>query len=161
QQDLETNLGSYIRVSVVLFAGALGCLQYLRARAKSPLPFHFVLLAVFVLVAFASATYSIDPRFTFIRAISTASVFAFLLGLHYWLTDQDRLTALLDALFVQVILCTAISVISMVALPGKAWMFPDMSRFQGLFGHPNVMGGFCMLSYPILLWKYHRSQDIQ
>src|SRR5207247_3232198 len=48
-----------------------------------------------------------------------------------------------------------------VALPGKAWMYPDMSRFQGLFGHPNVMGGFCMLSYPVLLWKYHRSQDIQ
>src|SRR5437867_2032240 len=161
QEGLESNLGPYLRVSVVLFVGILGGLRYLRTRAKDPLPFHFVLLAVFVLIAFASAAYSIDPRVTLIRAISTVSVFAFLLGLHYWLTDQDRLNVLMDTLFVQVILCTAISVISIVALPGKAWMYPDMSRFQGLFGHPNVMGGFCMLSYPVLLWKYHRSQDIQ
>jgi len=41
-----------------------------------------------------------------------------------------------------------------VALPGRAW---DDNRFQGLWGHPNNMGSFCMLAYPLLLWVYPRS----
>jgi len=156
EMEAEVGFGSYLRIGMLLLCGTAGTILFLRAKPRNGVPLHLVLLGVFVLIALASTAYSIDPRTTFIRAASSAAVFSFLLGLHCWLKDPERLHGVMETLFLSILLVLALNVFAAVFLPDKAWLYPDMSRFQGLLDQPNVMGSFCMLSYPVLLWKHAR-----
>jgi O-antigen ligase len=152
------NIGSYIRVSLLLLIGIIGIMQFFRLKStvQQGFPFHFILFGVFLLLALISTTYSIDRYYTFIRSSSSIAFFGFLLGLYYWLQDKQRLDQTINSLFLVVCVITIINTISLVFLSERVWHI-DSNRFQGLWGSPNVMGRFCMISYPILLWKYSRS----
>ncbi|PYS14000.1 MAG: hypothetical protein DMG15_09435 [Acidobacteria bacterium] len=154
--DLEPGLGSYVRIGIVLLAGTAGAVFFLRSKPRQSIPRHLVLLGVFVSMALASTGYSLDPKFTFVRAASSGAVFAFLLGLHYWLKDEERLRGVMETLLVTTVLGVAVNGLAGLLWPERAWLYVEGARFQGLLGHPNQFGGFCMLSYPVLFWKYPR-----
>jgi O-antigen ligase len=156
----ETGIGSYVRLGILMLACALGLLQFIRSRSigRRKTSIHFVLLGVFLVAALVSTIYSIDQQYTFVRSASFLALFGFLLGLDSWLEEERRFKQTLNTLLIVVGLVTFLSVLSMVFWPDRAW---DESRFQGLWDHPNSMGGFCMLSYPLLLWMYPRSTALQ
>ena len=155
----EPAVGSYLRIGLLMWMGAIGLIEFFRIRAltREKLPFHMILLGFLLLFALISTTYSIDPRYTFIRSCSFIALFGFLLGFHYWLQDLYRFEMVLRTLFLLVCFFIFINILSPVLLPDRIWGFEEGYRFQGLWGHPNMMGGFCMISYPILLWAYPRS----
>lgn len=159
--ELEPGIRSYIRVSILLLTGLVGIITFfkLRSESKERIPFDFVILGAFILLALVSTGYSIDPRFSFMRSVSFAALFAFLLGLHYWLSDKYQFDLILGILFGFVLLATFLNIGALVLLPGETWE-PMGNRFRGLWGHPNTMGAFCMLSYPLCLWKYSRASTM-
>ncbi len=154
-------IGSYLRVGLLLFAGIVGIIQFFRLRSivNERLPFHLILLGMFLLLALFSTSYSIDKPYTFIRSCSFLALFGFLLGLHYWIQDRRRLDQALNMLFLLVCIYTIMNVISPFVFPERSWHWITENRFQGLLTHPNMMGIFCMLSYPVLLWKYSTSNQ--
>lgn len=160
-EELEPGIRSYIRVSILLLTGLVGIITFfkLRSESKERIPFDFVILGAFILLALVSTGYSIDPHFSFVRSISFAALFAFLLGLHYWLSDKYQFDLILGILFGFVLLATFLNIGALVLLPGETWE-PMGNRFRGLWGHPNTMGAFCMLSYPLCLWKYSRASTM-
>ena len=155
---LEATFGSYLRISLLIWMGMVGVIQYIRFRLShsEKLPLHFVLIGIFLLFALTSTTYSIDPKYTLIRSCSLIALFGFLLGLHSWLQDYQRFEKLLNIIFLLICFITIIDTMSMVIFPDRAWWWEANNRFQGLWTHPNTMGSVCMISYPVLLWKYSR-----
>ena len=151
-----TGIGSFIRVSIVLLVGGVGFLQFIKSRKLSEerLPNHFYFLALFLLLALVSTCYSLDQEYTAIASLSFIAFYFFLLGLNYWLDRERNLNITLNVCFFGILLCLVVNALSLVILPEKAWWFAAENRFQGLFGHPNSIGAFCMGSYPVLLWKY-------
>lgn len=161
-ESMAPTLGTYIRISIVALAGIIGIFQLLRLRpgsnnGGSP---YLLLFGGFVLYALFSTIYSIDKKYTFVRSSEFVFFFLFLLGFYYWLKDKTRLDKTLNIYFVIMICGIFINVVTFVLFPGRVWslMMPD--RFQGLFSHPNTLGAFCMLSYPVLMWKYHRLSSV-
>jgi hypothetical protein len=83
-------MGSYLRIGILLFAGTIGAIQYFRLRDRGEkLPFYLVLLGIFLSVALASTSYSIDP-YTHLYGPFVHLSFGFLLRLHAWLQDRQR-----------------------------------------------------------------------
>jgi len=160
---LEATFGSYLRISLLIWMGMVGVIQYIRFRLShsEKLPLHFVLIGIFLLFALTSTTYSIDPKYTLIRSCSLIALFGFLLGLHSWLQDDQRFEKLLNIIFLLICFITIIDTMSMVIFPDRAWWWEANSRFQGLWTHPNTMGSVCMISYPVLLWKYSRCSSFK
>ncbi|OGP91786.1 MAG: hypothetical protein A2157_01985 [Deltaproteobacteria bacterium RBG_16_47_11] len=155
-------MGSYLRIGILLFAGTIGAIEYFRLRDRGEkLPFYLVLLGIFLSVALASTSYSIDPLYTFIRSSSFIFLFGFLLGLHVWLQDRQRFEGILNTLFLLVSFFIIINTVSIVIFPERVWWWNGENRFQGLWGHPNNMGSICMIAYPVLLWKYFRSTPLR
>ncbi len=150
--------GSYLRISLLMLVGCVGAMKYweLRVRNKEKLPVQFIFLGLFLLLAVITTIYSIDRFYTFVRAASFIFFFAFLLGLKEWLRDGDHFESVIDALFMMILVCAALNISAMVLLPGQVWSQVEPDRLQGLWGHPNGMGSFCMISYPLMLWKYGR-----
>ena len=160
---LEATLGSYLRIGILLWMGMVGAIQYIRFRLshRENAPFHFVLFGLFLLFALISTSYSIDPKFSFIRSCSFIALFGFLIGLHCWLKDVQRFEQVLNTIFLLVCFFIIIDAMSVVIFPERAWGWEVNNRFQGLWTHPNTMGSICMISYPILLWKYSRCSPIK
>jgi O-antigen ligase len=155
-------MGSYLRIGILIFTGMIGTLQYFRLRDRGEkLPLYLVLLGIFLSVALASTSYSIDPLYTWIRSSSFLFLYGFLLGLHVWLQDRQRFEGILNTLFLLVSFFIIINAVSIVILPERVWWWDGPSRFQGLWSHPNTMGSICMIAYPVLLWKYFRSTPLR
>jgi O-antigen ligase len=160
----EANLGPYIRLSILFITGIVGTMKYLhykfikRCIIRERLSFQTKLLGIFILMALFSTTYSIDPFYTFIRSISFLTFWGFLLGLHVWLNDNARLYQTLNILFYFVCMVAAANIIALLTLGNAVWLKEEGIRFLGLWGHPNTLGSFCMLSYFIALWKYSQSE---
>jgi O-antigen ligase len=159
---VEATLGSYLRISLLIWMGMVGVIQYIRFRLShsEKIPIHFVLFGIFLLFGLLSTGYSIDPKFTLIRSCSSIALFGFLIGLHYWLRDCQKIDQVLNTIFLLVCFFIIIDAISIVIFPERAWWELN-NRFQGLWTHPNTMGSICMISYPILLWKYSRCSPIK
>ena len=156
-------IGSFIRVSIVALIGGIGFLQFIKLRRLSGerLPNQFYFLALFLLVALASTSYSLDQKHTAIRSLNFIAFYFFLLGLNYWLDREENLNITLNVCFLAISLCLIVNVLSIFMFPEKAWYFASENRFQGLLAHPNSMGAFCMGSYPVLLWKYWQCKSRQ
>ena len=155
-----TNIASYIRVGLLILIGGLGIVEFIKMQLTryEKLPRHFILLALFILMIITSISYSIDKGYTLIRSVNFVALFGFLLGLHSWLIDRNKLNTVLLVMYTAVCFCLTVNLISIAILPEMVWYLKDEVRFQGLAGHPNTMGGFCMVSYPILLWAYSQSR---
>ena len=154
------NIASYIRVGLLILIGGLGIVEFVKMQLTryEKLPKHFILLALFILMVVTSISYSIDKGHTLIKFVNLVSLFGFLLGLHSWVTDRNRLNTVLLVMYTAVCFCLIVNLLSIAILPEMVWYLKDEVRFQGLGGHPNTMGAFCMVSYPILLWAYSRSR---
>jgi hypothetical protein len=156
----EPAIGSYLRIGLLSLAGAVGMFRFIKAwrMGRRGLPGELLLLGGFLIFALLSTSYSIDQQYTFIRSASFAALFGFLLGLHSWIDSERRLDQTLHILFIMVFLVAVINVVALAALPERAWYG---TRFQGLWSHPNSMGSFCMLAYPLLLWVYPRGTRLK
>ena len=148
---------TYIRQSIVLFAGSIGAFKFfqLKSSVEEKLPVYFFIFGVFLLYALISTSYSIDRTFTFIRTAEFIAFFCFLMGLFLWLKDASYVDKAIDIFFFIIVLGMIINFCTLVLLPDRAWWWQAPGRFQGFMSHPNTLGGFCMISYPILLWKYN------
>jgi O-antigen ligase len=160
--EQEGGIGGYIRISLVALIGAIGVFKYLKLKSlyRDKLPIHFIFLALFLLISLISITYSIDQNLTGIKSLSFLAVFGFLLGLNSFLNDRNQVTVVLNVMFIAVCFCLILNLMSVVILPEKVWAWNNENRFQGLAGHPNTFGSFCMISYPVLLWKHSRCQTM-
>jgi len=86
------------------------------------------------------------------------SVLGFLLGLYAWLRTDGSIQKLLNSLFILAVISIFVSYVLLIAMPSRAWWW-KASRLISLFEHPNNFGAFCMLLYPVLLWKYFSSNS--
>lgn len=161
--DEAVGIGSFIRVSIVALIGGIGFLQFIKLRKLNGerVPSHYYLLALFLLLALVSTSYSLDQKHTAIRSISFFAFYFFLLGLNYWLHQERNFYITLNSCFLAISLCLIVNALSLVMFPEKAWWFASENRFQGLLAHPNTMGAFCMAAYPVLLWKYLQCKSRQ
>jgi O-antigen ligase len=153
------NLGSYARIGLLIVLGFVGIVKTWTLRSENPGPFpkQFWLFSSFLILALFSTAYSIDKQYTFIRSVGFVAFFFFLLGLNAWLTNVERLERVLNVIFFALAFCLIVNVVALAAFPGSVWNALSTNRFQGLWGHPNAMGSFCMILYPIFLWKLSRS----
>ena len=166
QESLEEIMtagpGTYVRISMVALAGVIGLFQFLKSRTsgRRNAPFYLLLFGVFVLFALLSTVYSIDKRYTFVRSAEFIFFFCFLLGFHYWLKDKTRLDKTLNIYFMIMTCGIVINIIALLLFPDRVWWWRVPERCKGLLDHPNTLGAFCMLSYPVLMWKYPRLNSI-
>ncbi|MGE5429452.1 MAG: O-antigen ligase family protein [Syntrophomonadaceae bacterium] len=154
--------GSYLRIGILALTGIAGVVKYLKLLPvnKGRISAHFLLLGIFLLLAFLSVSYSIDKQFTLIRTASFIALGGFLLGFDSWLQEEDQFEKSMNVLFSFVALSVIVNSAALVLLPGRVWWWEAEERFLGLWDHPNTLGGFCMVSYPVLLWKYKRSESL-
>jgi O-antigen ligase len=152
----QATLGSYIRVLIIFFIGTIGFFTFFKLKNKplKQLPLQIKLLAVYILLAVASTIYSIDPSMTIIRSTAFLMFFGFLLGLFYWIKDGSDYTAVMNIFYYAIISILVINISTFIVRNDLVW-YRGGIRFSGLWGHPNVFGMFAMVSYPVLLWKWH------
>jgi len=155
----EASVGSYLRISALLLMGGVGIVKYFQSwpTHQGKLPLRIALLGLFLIITLISTVYSIDKKFTFVRSASFVAVFGFLLGLDVWLKEKADLDRVLNIIYYLVNFFVVASLIALFVFPEKVWLWNAPNRFQGIWNHPNTMGSFCMISYPIFLWKYARS----
>ena len=157
--ELQTGINGYLRGGALALLGIVGVLKFItkwpQHRGKIALP--FVLLGTFLILAFVSYFYSLDQRYTFIRASLFTTVFMFSLGLYSWLDSKEKFESAINAAYYYILFMIVINLIALVILPHRVWWWKTPSRFLGLWDHPNSMGGFFMLSYPILLYKLEKT----
>ncbi len=156
--EIEPNTSSYIRVGLVMMMGLVGYIKFFQLSKYSQFkaPFYLKLFSIFLFIAFISTTYSVDQFYTFTRASQFIAFFGFLLGLFYWTKDEFHLDKAINIYFWVIVFGILINILSLVLFPGRAWWWTAPHRFQGVTGHPNELGAYCMLSYPILMWKYEK-----
>jgi len=153
----ETGLGGYLRGLILIFCGILGIAYFFlnSKEHKFKVPLHLLLLFGFCLYNFISIFFSIDQPNTFIRSTLFATVFFFLLGLDSWIRSKNDLNKILNVLFFLVSFFIIANIISIFIIPSRVWWWKVPSRLIGLSSHPNVLGGFTVISFPILLWKFY------
>lgn len=158
----EGGPGSYLRIGILALTGIAGLVKYLKLLPvnRGRFSVHFILLGIFLLLAFLSISYSIDKEFTFIRTASFLALGGFLLGFDSWLEEEDQFEKSLNVLFYFIAFSVIVNSIALILLPSRVWWWEAEERFLGLWDHPNTLGGFCMVSYPVLLWKYNRSESL-
>jgi O-antigen ligase len=154
----DPTFASYIRIGLLMMMGIVGLVKFIKNKdfKLGSIPLHFILMGLFISWALISVIYSIDQRFTFIRAASFLATFFFLLGLYTWLLDSNKIDSVMNALSLIIIFYIVTNLLSIVLFPSKAWYY-DTGRFRGLWGQPNALGSISMISYPVLLWKFQRS----
>lgn len=154
-EEVESGIGSYLRGGLLLFSGLIGFIHFLkRARIhKFQIPIHMIALVIFVLLSLASTLYSIDTKSTFTRSSLLLLVLMFLLGLNSWLDSNEKFLRLLNTLFYVAAIILLLNLCAMFTIPSRTWWWKTPSRFLGLFSHPNGLGGFCSIAFPIILWK--------
>jgi O-antigen ligase len=159
----EGGPGGYLRVGLLLLAGGAGLAAFARERLSGPgarLPWQFLLLGAFLLAALASTAWSVDPAYTLIKAGSFVALACFLAGLLVWSRQPGGLDRVLNAVFVFSAVWVLANFASLFLWPARAWWWNAPGRFQGLTEHPNSLGGFCMMAYPILLWQLLRQRGL-
>ncbi len=155
----ETTYGSYIRISVLVLVGCIGLVKYTQTiiKTREKLPFEFRLLTIFIILAMVSSFYSIDPFFTSVRAGSFLFFFLFLIAFYVWLSDSKKVKITFDLMFWLIIVISIANLAALLLLGKRVWLGTADARFAGLWAHPNMLGSFCMISYPIIYWKFLRS----
>ncbi len=154
--EVATGLQGYLRAGILLSLGLVGIFYFITHwnQHKDKLPVHFIVLGIFLLFALISISYSVDRRYTTIRAFLFLATSGFLLGLHTWLDNKKKFEQLFNLLFYYVLILSLLTLFFVVFEPSRAWWWKEPSRLLGIWDHPAVLGAFCMISYPILIWKF-------
>ncbi|MEE9430813.1 MAG: O-antigen ligase family protein [Melioribacteraceae bacterium] len=157
---IATGPGGYIRGVMLLFVGLLGLITYIKRipEHKGKISIHLIVLFLFLLFSFASTFYSIDSSTTFIRTSLFIALFFFLLGLSSWLDSEENFKILMNTLFNVIVFLLVVNLIALFVWPSRAWWWNTSSRLIGLWSHPNELGGFSMIAYPIILWKLYATK---
>lgn len=157
--DNNLTYGSFFRIGILILSGVAGLIKFLQSlkdNANNTSPF-LRLFAIFTIVAFVSVLFSIDRSNTILRAIELLMFFCFLLGVYFWMTDQEKVSIILNQVFWVVAVIAILNFFSLLLFKDRVWWVVQQNRFIGLWGHPNMMGSFCMVFYPLLFWKFTQS----
>ena len=104
----DPTFASYIRIGLLMMMGIVGFIRFIKKKdiKLGSIPLHFILMGLFISWAFISVIYTIDQRFTFIRAASFLAIFFFLIGLYTWLLDSNKIDSVMNALLLVIIFYT-------------------------------------------------------
>ena len=162
EEEGGTGAASYLRILLVFLIGLCGlaqlCKAYFSGRVK--IPKYLVIFGIFICFAVVSGVYSIDRKFTIIRSLEFLVFFMFLLGLHTWIDRREKLDRTLNIYFWVAAVQMIINAAALVLCSSRVWAWNMPDRFQGLTDHPNMFGALCMVTYPILIWKYGNTQRV-
>jgi O-antigen ligase len=149
----KTGMGGTIRAGVLALVGITGLIKYIgyAIHDRGKLNINIVLFFLFIAIAFSSAIYSVDRSNTIMRASFLFTIFAALLGGSVWLDEEENFFTTLELVFKVISGLVFIHLISL-AIPSRSiwWQQP---RFIGFSNHPQQLGTFFMVAYPILLWR--------
>lgn len=161
-EEESTGTASYIRILLVLLVGLCGLVQFFRAyfTKRITIPNYLIIFGAFICFATLSGFYSIDRKFTLIRSFEFMVFFMFLLGLHTWIDSRKKLGRTLNIYFWVAAVEIIINAAALILWSSRVWAWRMPDRFQGLTDHPNMFGALCMVTYPILIWKYGNTQQI-
>ncbi len=153
-------IGGYTRAIILLLLGIVGIITYIKnfSKLNGKIPTHLLGLAIFVFFSFISSLYSLDPNLTLTRSLLLFSVFGFLLGFNSWLQEKGNINKALNILFIIVTISIFVTIIGLFALPARTWWHKS-PRLIGFWEHPNNLGAFCMLVYPIIFWKFYNIRN--
>lgn len=159
-EEVATGIGGYLRGGLLLFAGLMGIVYYIKTfrQHNGRIPLHFLFLFIFLLISIGSTYYSIDSNNTFVRSSLFITLAMFLLGLDTWLDEKEKFVKLLNILFGVVSLLIVLNFIAIFIAPARVWWWKTPSRFLGLWSHPNEAGGFNLIAYPIIFWKLTKTK---
>ncbi|MGE5411862.1 MAG: O-antigen ligase family protein [Clostridiales bacterium] len=160
----DASLGSYLRIGLVFILSIAGIIKYIQLLPlnNGKISVNFVLLSIFIFVAILSTGYSIDKDFTLIRSVSFLALEGFMLGFDSWLSSRknhENYDKTLNVFFKFVVFCALINLSALPVLHDRVWWWEAENRFLGLWDQPNTMGSFCVISYPIVLWKFSNSKS--
>ena len=155
-----TGAASYLRILLVLLVSVCGVVQLVKAyfARQFKIPRYLLLFGAFIGLAVVSGSYSIDRKFTIIRSLEFMVFFMFLLGLHTWIDHRKKMDRILNIYFWVAVGQIFINAAALFLCSSRVWAWRMPDRFQGLTDHPNMFGAVCMVTYPILIWKYGNSQ---
>ncbi len=155
----STEISTYVRMAIILVAGLAGAAACLRVRSRQelPVPPVFTMAGAFFGAALVTTWYSINPAFTFIRASEAIVFLAFLLGLYAMAQERSGVERILALLTVLSCAGLVINAAALVFAPSQVWWWQSPNRYQGITGHPNMLGGLCMIAISLLMWRYRRS----
>lgn len=153
----HANIASYMRLALMGACGMAGWLYYLKAKLRggirdSPLVY---LMLLFLGYALVSTAYSMTGRYTLIRSSSFIIFFGYILGLSIWLKTEDQARRSLNAFVPIVVFLILINLLAPLHPSHPVWWQKMPNRYVGLTDHPNTLGGWCMIAYPVLMWAIH------
>lgn len=159
--EYESTIGSYIRIILIAFISVISFVKIIKLwNNRKVYPSNpFILLIPVFLLAFLSATYSIDQKMTIIRTITFLLIIIYCIGIYVWLHDIDDFHKLLNVFYYFAIFFVFINAASVVLLPAKAWWVTNPSRLQGILSQPNQLGADSRTLVFILLWKVSVSKS--
>jgi O-antigen ligase len=160
EEASSEGFSSHLRILLVILIGICGTLQFLRfCYVKHvKIPKYLMLFGAFIVIAVLSGFYSIDRKYTLIRSFEFVVFFMFLLGLHGWLDERQKLHKIFNVYFWVAAIGMLANMAAMILLPGRVWDWQMPDRFMGLADQPNGFGALCLLAYPIFVWKYLNSR---
>ena len=151
-----TTVGEILRVYLVIILGLTGVIKYLQINRaeKVKIPLQIKMLAAFILLTLLSVFYSVDYLHSLLTATTFIALLGFLLGLYSWLMHGERFEIVLNSIFLAVVHIITTNFFALLFLNNEVWWLVNPTRFSGLWNHPEILGGVCLMTYPILLWKY-------
>lgn len=157
----KTGMGGAIRAGVLALVGITGIIKYLSyaIHDRGKLNFNIILFFLFISLAFSSVTYSVDKSNTIMRASFLFTIFAALLGGSSWLDDENNFYITLELLYRVMAGLIFIHLLSLAKPSRSIWW--QQPRFIGFSNHPQQLGAFFMVCYPIILWKISVSESRQ
>lgn len=157
----KTGIGGAIRAGILALVGITGLLKYISyaIHDRGKLNLNILLFFLFISLAFSSVIYSVDKSNTIMRATFLFTIFAALLGGSAWLEEEKKFYITLELLYKVMSGLIFVHFLSL-AIPSRSiwWQQP---RFIGFSNHPQQLGAFFMVCYPIILWKISISKSQQ
>ena len=151
----ESTIGSYIRIILIAYLSFISVIKLIKlwnSRIIYPSNPFFLLVPIFLL-AFFSATYSIDQNITLIRSATFLLIIIYCIGIYFWLNNIEDYDKLLNVFFLYAVFFAFVNLAAIIFLPSKAWWATDPSRLQGVLSQPNSLGADSRDLVFVLFWK--------